>query len=319
MPQDADVLVEPPPGGAISHCKASAIRLPEGASGEEAFSTLFGACLEHLQANGAAARAGQIEGVHQMRVALRRLRSCLKLFRPLIPKEASAAWVAELRWLNSLLGPVRDWDVFIVEGLMPIAARFPKKRGLRALQDKARALRQGHYQTLYYGLDESRYHQLILSLGGWLEGRGWRESLAEAQREALARPVVEFATAVLQRHHRRVVNRGRQFAQLSGEQRHALRIRIKRLRYAVEFFASLYHGTAAYGRAAAGLQDALGVLNDAVVMERLLEEAGLNRTTPTRHLITGWYAGKLDSYERYFAAQAWERFRACKRPWKKPV
>jgi inorganic triphosphatase YgiF len=301
----------------ITHVKAAAISLAQGSSGEAAFATIIMACLEQMHANLAATCAGQSEGVHQLRVALRRLRSCLRIFRPLIPKEASADLVAELRWLNGLLGPARDWDVFLEEGMAPIFTHFPEKSGLRSLQRKAELIRQSHRQALYKCLGEARYHRLILRLHGWLACREWQQHLSAFQREGLEKSVIEFASPLLAKLHRRVAKSGERFTDLTKEERHALRIRIKQLRYALEFFASLYHDARveAYVKAAAGLQDSLGSLNDMVVAERLLDEAKLGRATPTRHLIDGWYAANGYYHEQQFQKR-WEQFTACKPPWK---
>lgn len=311
--QLAPEVTEGPP----THHKAGSILLSDTASAEEAFITSFQACLEHLESNLAATRTGQAEGVHQMRVALRRLRSCLRVFRPLIPKESSADLVAEIRWLNGFLGPARDWDVFMEEGLGPICAHFPAKRRLQTLHQQAEAIRQAHYQALFCCLDDPRYHRLILRLYGWLAARDWRQGLFETQQEGLDQPIANFATPLLKQAHRRVVKRGKVFSELSTEDRHALRIGIKRLRYALEFFSSLYPGrlVAAYRDALIGLQDILGVLNDIIVVERLLDEMNLRPAAPTRQLIGGWYACKLNIYEQRFP-RAWKKFRRCKRPWK---
>jgi len=300
----------------VMHHKAIAIVLADDSSGEDAFTAIVHACLLQLRLNLAATRAGQSEGVHQMRVALRRLRSCLKVFRPLIPREASVNLLEDLRWLNGVLGPARDWDVFMEEGMAPVFARFADRRGLQSLQRHADAIRQARRQALYQGLAEPRYHRLILRLQGWLACRDWRQSLSAAQQEALTRPVVEFATQLLTRDHRRVVKRGADFIRFGREERHTLRIRIKQLRYALEFFASLYPGPTvdAYVKAAASLQDSLGALNDAAVAERLLDEAGLGRATPTRHLIEGWYACNVHLHERQFM-DLWRGFMTCKPAW----
>lgn len=302
---------------AITYHKAEPVQLPADASAEEALIIIVRVCLEHLRSNLAATRAGQAEGVHQMRVALRRLRSCLRVFNPLIPKEASADLVAEIHWLNGFLGPARDWDVFMEEGLGPICARFPDKRRLQGLHRQAEAIHQTHYQALYRCLHDPRYHRLILRLYGWLAAKSWRQGLFETQQEGLDQPIANFATPILKQAHRRVVKRGKIFAELDAEDRHALRIRIKRLRYALEFFSSLYLGQAVedYRDALTRLQDTLGVLNDIMVVELLLDEAKLGPATPTRHLIEGWYGCKLDIYERRFP-KAWKKFRGCKRPWK---
>ena len=301
---------------ALIHVKASPLRLDADSSSEEAFITVTGACLRHAEANLPTVLDGQMEGVHQMRVAFRRLRSALKLFRPLIPREASADLVEDVRWLNGFLGPARDWDVFLYEGLIAVFRRFPGKRSLSLFRVKAETIRRSHHRSLRAALSEPRYRAMRERFTDWLNRRVWRDALSNEQRQRLAEPVSEFATALLEAHYQRMAKRGDAFAKLSVEQRHALRIRGKELRYALDFFTSLYPGATVkpYLNALAGVQDCLGVMNDISVARRLLDEAGLNSASAARQLVEGWYGCKLDVEESHFI-EVWERFMASERPW----
>jgi len=301
----------------VGPVKASPLHLAAETTGEAAFIAIIRACLRHADANLPAVLDGQSEGVHQMRVAFRRLRSGLKIFRPLVPREASAERVEDIRWLNGFLGPARDWDVFLDEGMAAVFGHFPRKRGLLLFRAKAEALRLAHRRALREALAEPRYPLLLQRVAEWLDRRAWRESCADERRERLARSVLAFATPLLERDHRRVVKRGNAFAELCAEERHALRIRIKQLRYAQDFFASLYDTATVklYLGALSDLQDCLGVMNDIAVARRLLDEAGLRPVSAARQVIEGWYGCRLDVRERQFA-EVWRRFQACERPWK---
>jgi CHAD domain-containing protein len=301
----------------ITPIKASPVALAADVSGEDAFVAIIGACLRHAEANRPAVLDGQMEGVHQMRVAFRRLRSGLKIFRPLITREASAALVEDIRWLNGFLGPARDWDVFLEEGMAPMLAHFPRKRGLSLFRTRAEAVRQTHQRTLREALADPHYRQLAQRLAEWLDDRAWRDGLDDERRERLARPVVDFATPLLGRGHRRVEKQGESFGELSAVERHRLRIRIKELRYALDFFASLYPASAVkvYLSGLARLQDSLGIINDITVARRLLDEARLRTVSAARQVIEGWYGCRLDVQERAFPA-LWRDFTACERPWK---
>jgi len=304
------------PANVIAHVKASSVALTVNTTSENAFIAIISACVSHAQANRPAVLDGQIEGVHQMRVAFRRLRSGLKIFRPLIPREASIALVEDLRWLNGFLGPARDWDVFLAEGLPPIIAHFPRKRRLGLFRTKAEALRQTHQRTLREALHDPRYPRLTQGVAEWLEHRAWRRESGKKQRERLDQSVLDYARPLLGFGARRIVKQGGKFAELSGEERHKLRIRIKELRYALDFFASLYPtaGVKAYLGALAALQDCLGVMNDITVARRLLDEARLSAASPARLLIEGWYGCRLDVQEHAFA-ELWRRFLEVERPW----
>lgn len=300
----------------VSSVKARPLLFTASTTSEEAFTTIVGACLGHADANRPAVLEGQIEGVHQMRVAFRRLRSGLKIFRPLVPREASAERVEDIRWLNGALGPARDWDVFLDEGMPPLFSHFPRKRGLALFRAKAETIRAAHRQALQQTVGDPRYAVLLQAFTDWLDRRTWRDGLSEERRAKLAEPVLDFATPLLEHTHRRVVKRGESFAELSSEERHGLRIRIKELRYALDFCASLYPAAAAksYLSALSSLQDCLGVMNDIVVTQRLLDEAGLRTASAARQVIEGWYGCRLAVHEQLFA-ELWRGFGQCSRPW----
>lgn len=301
----------------ITHVKAQPVTLAAHATSEDAFVITIGACLRHAEANRPAVLAGQSEGVHQMRVGFRRLRSGLKIFRPLIPREASATLVEDIRWLNGYLGPARDWDVFLEEGMGPLLAHFPRKRGLALFRGQAERLRQAHHHALRQAVDDARYRQLLQRFAEWLDQRPWRDGLDEDGRAPLRQPALDFSTPLLERAQRRVEKQGDGFGDLSAEERHALRIRIKELRYALDFFASLYPAPAVklYLSALGRLQDSLGVMNDIAVARRLLAEAGLRTVSAARQVIEGWYGCRLETQEQVFP-HFWRAFTACERPWK---
>jgi inorganic triphosphatase YgiF len=285
-------------------------------SSEDTFVTIMERCLEHFHGNETPVIQGHVEGVHQMRVGLRRLRSCLTVFRPLISREAALFVRDETRWLNDALGPVRDWDVF-QEGVEVIAAHIPGRRGLLQFIDKAKRIRQQHHEEVAKRLQSPRYTLLVLRLGDWLSGRRWRKEVGDTALAALQEPIEPFARSVLRKVYKRMIAEGQGFGQLPAETKHDLRIRCKRLRYALQFFTDLYGKDACKPmlRSLGVVQDDLGLLNDLVVAERLLDEARLARTGATRALIDGWYAARLAVQEDH-AVAAWDSFAATPRPWK---
>ncbi len=297
--------------------KASPLRLDATATAETAFIAIISASLRHAEANRPAVLNREIEGVHQMRVAFRRLRSGLSLFRPLIPRSVSAEWTDAISRLNRVLGPARDWDVFLEDSLLPLLNRFPRKRGIILFRNQAEVIRQRHHQALQDCLIEPGYLLLGQRLGDWLAQRAWREDLNPQQRGRLADPILVFATPLLEHDYRWVVKQGRIFAELSTVERHKLRIHIKKLRYALDFFAGCYPTLAVRSilGALARLQDCLGVMNDITVTQRLLDEAGLTWASAARQVIEGWCGCRQDSQERQFA-ELWRQFMTHERPWK---
>jgi CHAD domain-containing protein len=135
-------------------------------------------------------------------------------------------------------------------------------------------------------------------------------------------PVPIFAARMLSWRYRQVCRRGRQLKALTVEQRHALRIAAKKLRYAAEFFSGLYPGkvTRRYIQALSLLQDEFGALNDQAVAGRLLAQIGRGSRfrNHANGLIIGWYTCRTH-FQLADMEQAWKRFRRCRIFWKKGV
>jgi CHAD domain-containing protein len=304
--------------------KARPLLLKRSATAEGALAAIVHAGLVHLRANEACVLArAHDEGVHQMRVALRRLRSGLALFAPMLPADQVAYLTGELKWLIASLGPARDLDVFLAETLPPVVRQFPKEPRLAELAKRATAARDEAYRVAAAAITSARYTGLIMLLGAWADGRRWREPLADGAHADLARPVVEVATGILDDHYARVIAANDHFAQLDSKERHKLRIEIKKLRYACEFFFSLFprRRQRAFQGALKTLQDRLGVSNDLDVARRLL--LGLVRAERGRArgrsgyaagLVIGWHGHVSDGREGVLRAN-WAHFAALPPFW----
>jgi inorganic triphosphatase YgiF len=265
---------------------------------DDALAEIFSACARQIAVHEASAREGaDPEGVHQMRVGVRRLRSALGLFSAVLPGEPVDSFDVELRWLADALGEARDLDVFIGETLAPLAAARPDDEALKRLCDVARELRDVRQSELRQALDSPRLARLLLRLGRWTATRGWREQDLSADSARLFAPARELAGELLTRRHRKVRRLGAQLESLSPAEKHRLRIQVKRLRYAAEFFAGLYpHAkTRRAIRRLARLQDVLGHLNDQATADTLLDRllARLGREAGPAHqraagLVSGW-------------------------------
>ncbi len=287
---------------------------------DQSMGSVFRACFSHWIANETPAELGtDPEGVHQLRVSLRRLRTALSLFSPAL-SELDRSWLGgEAKWLAGSLGPARDWDVFIGE-MMPDIAEAGYEQELAPLLAAAKARQKDAYAQVREVIGSPRYTRLLLEFWRWLEGNGWRSTALEMQRQ----PVVALADRVLAKQQKRVLKKGRGFAKLSLPDRHEVRIAVKKLRYSVEFFASLYPSEKSkpYRRRLSGLQDALGAMNDAAVAEILLDQL----VGATRHgkaavplaraagLVSGWYTrGRIDEDAELVAS--WQTFRRAKPFW----
>ncbi|MBE0532721.1 MAG: CHAD domain-containing protein [Rhodospirillales bacterium] len=261
--------------------KAVPLDLPGEASVEDALALILGHCLDHLTDNEAATRLGDHpEGVHQMRVALRRLRSALRVFRPILPAEPYRWIDEETRWLTQSLGDARDLDVFEDEIVGPVAAAFPDEPAFATLLAALAARRRLARAAARQAIESERFTRLLLDLRAWMAGRAWRNQPVSETASQLFQPITGLATPLLSARFKKVRKSGRRFAELTPAERHKLRIAVKKLRYATDFFSSLYgrKRVRAFTSALQELQDGLGYINDVTVartlIERLEKEAG---------------------------------------------
>jgi inorganic triphosphatase YgiF len=305
-------------GAAPAWRKAEPPALSRDASVDDAVQTILRNCVEHWCANEAAACDGSDpEGVHQMRVAIRRLRSAFSGFGRLIDPAERARLSGAAKTIVNGLGAARDWDVFLTELLAPVAAARPNDAALMRLADAAKAARARGYAEARAAIQAPSYTHYMLQLRRWIEARGWRDGATARAVAWLGRPVVDFATHRLGKRHRNALERGGNFAELSPTARHRARIALKKLRYATEFFEALYpkKRTRSYLAALKELQDDLGHLNDVAVAEKLIgsliERAGAGAESADLRaaggLMLGWHARGVTDIEPA-VLRAWDEF-----------
>jgi CHAD domain-containing protein len=246
----------------------------EAASAEACFTLAIGHLLEVALHYAPIARAGlDIEGVHQLRVALRRLRSVLKVFRPITGCKQGRALDGALKEFLGLLGPARDWDVFLAGIGAEMAGLLREDRRLHALLEAAEAKRQAAYQALASALDGPGWRAALLAGIAFLLEKPWRVG-ADAERLGwLDAPPREFAARVLDKRWGVLRAAGAEIEKLSPEALHELRLDAKRLRYAAEVFAPVFPQKAArrFQRRLVALQEELGRSNDAAVAGGLVQ------------------------------------------------
>lgn len=292
------------------------LQLSARTSVEVGLQAIVGNCLAQIQGNETGVVQGDDpESVHQMRVGVRRLRSALRLFDRVAP--CPRALRGEVKWLAEILGAARDWEVMAGITLPGIEKACPAEAGLVplrvAVQDQAKERRR----EAAAAVNSQRYSRLLLALGHWTQTTHTRESIPAAQQAALAALLEQSAPRMLKRWHAKLLKRGDGLQSLSPEARHQVRIVAKRVRYAAEFFSSLYplRRMRPYVKTLVALQDELGRLNDAEVAAGLL-----------RHLVqadTGFAesAGFVNGYLSSSALQGvrklgkrWRAFQRSERP-----
>lgn len=300
-------------GLAVPPRRLGAPDLPRGLGTGEAFAQAAGHLLGVLLHHAPAAAAGQTgEPVHQMRVALRRMRALASVFDAAVACPEMDALRPELKAMAGALGPARDWDVFLAGTGQRVLAAFPEEPELAALMQAASAQRAAAYAVLATLLAGPALRCLSIRVAAIAIGRPW-EALAGAPVPALD----AYGAVVLSKRLRRVTRKTGSFDTQPETALHALRLRAKRLRYAAEVFAPLFPGrdTQRFLRRLAALQEALGHLNDGAVagglMHQLAEHGG---TGLAGGMVRGFVAGRAGE-TRQAIARAWKRLRKAPPFW----
>lgn len=290
--------------------------LDRGLNVEQGMQAIIGNCLAQIEGNEVGViDGGDPENLHQMRVGLRRLRSALKLFKEVVPCPAELK--EELRWLGKELGAARDWDVLstsTLESLPAMPAGIPRSADLRNM---ATSMARDKRQEAARALRSTRYARLMLSFSAWMQSAPWREAADPAQHARLDEPLKKFAGRTLSRGHGKLIKRGKHLRGAAPEALHRLRIAGKENRYAVEFFQSLCRPKRArrYAAALAAMQDELGLRNDIVVAQQLLQD--LKEHAPdvaeATAFASGFLMGGAHSSEDGLRRK-WKQFRSLKTP-----
>jgi inorganic triphosphatase YgiF len=254
---------------------ASAIHLSPDQPVGSAFTKIGLSCLHHLAGNDAAVRKGCSEGVHQMRVGLRRLRAAMSVFKRIAQDAQTEAVKAELEWLTDQLGPARDLDVLVADALDPLHNEQPEKHEIEVLKSDVENQRKEGFAQAKAAVKSARYRKLVLDTALWLIAGAWSRSEDPLAQSALARAVGTFAVEILRERSKKIIKKTRKADELDARGRHKLRIAVKKLRYSTEFFASLFEKKkerkvrVQFEKHLKALQDALGKLNDIAVHDRL--------------------------------------------------
>jgi CHAD domain-containing protein len=249
-------------------------------------------------------------GIHQTRVALRRLRAAFGTFREAaagaIGRRELTALSAEAKWLAGECAPARDLHVFMTE----IAQNAPP-----AVIKVARRLAKSHLERARAALSSARFSMFEAALSAFAE-----------QAPATGGRLDDFGRAVLDRRAAQVDKRAHKLGSLDGKRLHALRIAIKKLRYAATFLQPAFaarpfdsRAAKAYIEATVRLQGALGTLNDRAVAGQMMADIAV-AARPSEDV--GGALRKLakqaasgEKRRRHRLQQAWKRFRKAERFW----
>jgi triphosphatase len=249
-----------------------------GMTAERAFTLIGRACLRHLIANTSATIDRDVEALHQMRVALRRLRACISLFSDFLEDSKVVAIKTELRWLAREFSPARNLDTHIFEVLKPLGRRHPKEPGLVSIGKMFGRQRLKCYQAVRQAVQSARFRKLVLETAEWIEAGPWTRSENPAMQARRHLSIEFYASEQLSRRFKKIKRRGKKIASLNAEKLHEFRIQVKKARYAGEFFSSIFNDRKSIRRrkrifsALAQLQDSLGRINDIVTHRALFTD-----------------------------------------------
>lgn len=251
---------------ARSMAKAEPIELDGQSSVAKTFQAIASSCFRQFRLNETILLSNRNpDALHQARVALRRLRSAIGLFRPLLQDGPAKRLSDEFRWLAGVLGETRNLDVLLAKA---------DDDDLRQRLTDARA---AAYEDVLEALRSSRARALMLDFNEWLRCGEYLSGSADGQKLS----VVEFAIAALDKQRKKLKKHGQSLADIDDAHRHEARKDSKKLRYAAEFFRSVFdekRGSRRYEKFIAAmevLQDELGALNDLATGPEVLEKHSL--------------------------------------------
>lgn len=300
--------------------KAAVPRLSPDQSAAGALASMLESSLAHLAANvDLAASVNDPEAVHQLRVALRRIRTALSMAALASGSNEATMLADEAKWLASELGDARDLDVLATETVPETARALPDAAPYDLLLSELEPARRTAHERAVAALASPRASRFLLQLGLRARHGEWADV---SDGKALAEPAKAFAGRILTRLHRKALKRGHGFSGLDVEARHRVRIALKKLRYAGEPFLPMLGGSdrrGPYLAALSALQDDFGKANDVARMKELLAQIGPDALSPgCNRAIGAVLAHQSIAADRAgeALAKAWRKFKRRRPPWK---
>jgi triphosphatase len=212
---------------------SSAVHFPRRATAKAAMQAICRTCLHDLTSNvGTIDGEHAIEGVHKTRIAVRRFRAAMTLFKKITADEESNRLRGEMKWLSDLLGEARDLDVLQMESTLPQARDLS---GGRALVEVVAEKRHAAHEKLREAVRSQRFYIFLVDLVRWIEDGDW---LKADSKQGDGR-VVRFARRAIARRRKRLLKKADHLSKLPPAARHRVRIAGKKLRYMTEFLQPL--------------------------------------------------------------------------------
>ena len=272
---------------------------------KDVFQSMIWSCLLHLQANvpGAISNA-EDEYLHQVRVALRRLRVALNMTSKLHSDEELDSLSKHVEEIGTELGRSREWDVFVAEILPSISKDSDANEWKLTLARESEKHRQLSHQLVESILLSAEFQRTLLRFGAWMYGEYWKNF-------SNSDSLLHNSEIILQGYARKILLRGKLIHEdLNNKQLHKLRIACKNLRYSSELLTSVsgLNSDNAQAKALVKLQDTLGRVNDNVVALHLLDELSKGANFDNINMIQ---KGIMKNHSRHLKEfhKQWKTFR----------
>lgn len=258
-------------------------RLSPGMACDTAFRIIARRHLDTVLAQHDGTCRGDPDALHQIRIALTHLRTAIRFFSPMVDDTLRPQVWAELKWLNSQLGMVRDLDVAIERVVAESADELAVIAELQHWDEK----RAESHRLLARALQSARYRRLVEQTSAWIESGPWSTRRSKEAIRLRRTSLADHATARLTAWEKTLLKKARKLSKLDVEKRHKLRLLNKRMTYSVESLADLFaDGAAAKQKSILKqlrkAQKSLGQLNDdargrvlAASLDRAGPEAGI--------------------------------------------
>lgn len=256
----------------LDYSSAFSITLKPEMSARQATLAIFRQLLDTMQRN----TPGIVddldsEFLHDFRVALRRTRAGLSLIKRVLPPEITETFKKEFADLGRVTGPARDLDVYLLYE-KDYKSRLPAslRGGVETFFADIRARRERAHKELVRSLSSPEYRAMISRWHDYLHSDDGGEATENSEL-----PVKDLAGKIILRSYRRILKDGKAIGPSSSDEKmHRLRIQCKKLRYSLEFFASLFPPDDI--RIVVGqlkkLQNNLGAFNDLSVQQQMLHQ-----------------------------------------------
>ncbi|MCA1411605.1 CHAD domain-containing protein [Bradyrhizobium sp. NBAIM20] len=179
---------------------------------------------------------GDPDALHQIRIALTHLRTAIRFFSPMVDDNVRPEVWAELKWLNSQLGMVRDLDVAIERIVAESGDELAVVAELQRWDEK----RAESHRLLARALQSARYRRLVEQTSTWIESGPWSTRRSKEAIRLRRCTLADHATERLTEWETTLLKKARKLKKLDVEKRHKLRLLNKRMTYSVESLADLF-------------------------------------------------------------------------------